>query len=309
MSIPLDLLASTNFEAPCFCVYGGPGLHKSHSTHTLPYPILVHLFEPGGSASYLPWIARQRQSGDREWMTLTQQQREKFATFVNVEKVAYPSQVKPAPLIDVITYDNTDWVSYQHFVENMGNLDYSYYNSVVIDSLQEWSFDTRTFTKGEKNKGKLMNEIPFSWVQAQERANMALRELASYKRKGVCVYLIGAETISKDYVKSPMEKGKGEQAQEPYSIKGTVDLPGQLASGLGHTPDILMHARLVNNKSIWMTEPEMLPGGAAWWDAKDRWGRLSKAVYPNFRTIFDQLVGGQEERKVIYGAARKATSE
>lgn len=301
--ISKQLLAATNFEAPLICVYGGPGLKKSHAIHSMVPRTLVFQFESGGSSSYLPWINRVRDSDSKEWQVFSQADRERFASMTNPDKVE-PSLIKPGPYVDVIMYDITKFETWATFKADLGNFDYKQYNGMAIDSLQEMSWDTRTHVRGARTE-TLMTDIPFSWVRAQELAQMALRQLGSFRRGGVFAYLIGAETIAKDYVKSPMEKKeKGEQNQEPYSIKGTVDLPGQLASSIGHGPDILMHARLMNNKPIWVTEPEMLTGGVAWWDGKDRYGRLPQLVYPNFRTILDKLYG-EEGRKAIYASARE----
>lgn len=310
--IDKHLLSATNLEAPCFCVYGGPGLKKSHAVHSLPPPILVHQFDQGGSASYLPWIRRIRTSDPAaKWHDYNQADRESWATLVNTEKVT-PSTIKPSAYVDVITYDITSPATFDHFKSNVGNFDFQEYNSEVIDSLQELSFDVRTYTKGMKGKdiNTLMGEIAFSWSQAQERTQIALRSLGGRRRQGVFVYMIGAQTIAKDYVKNPFEKKeKGEGDAEAYNIQGTVDLPGQLANSIGHGPDLLLHARLMSidgkEQPIWISEPEMLPGGSAWWDAKDRYGRLKKLCWPNFRSIMDQLYG-VEGRKAIYGAARIA---
>lgn len=300
--IAKPLLAATNFEAPMFCTYGGPGLKKSHAIHTLPPVVLVHQFEPGGSASYLPWVRRIRDSSSSEWHSFSDGDREQFNSLLD-ETIA-KSTIKPGPYVDIIRYDINKVASWTEFKGNLGNMDYSAYSSMVIDSLQEMSWETRTVAKGP-NQEKMMTDVPFGWVRAQELAQMALRNLGACRKEGVYVYLIGAETIAKDYVKSPMSKEKGEQTQEPYSIKGTVDLPGQLASSIGHGPDVLMHAKLMNNSPIWVATPEMLPGGTAWWDAKDRYGRLPELNYPNFRLIMDKLYG-TEGRKAIYGNARES---
>ena len=132
---------------------------------------------------------------------------------------------------------------------------------------------------------------------------MALRKLRNYRDAGVFVYLIGSEDIAKDYVDSPMSRKKDEPKQEPYSIKGTVNLPGRLAECLSHLPDILCHARLLNGEVTWITEPEPLPGGVAHWDAKDRFGRLDKYETGDVKKMCLKLYGA-EIQKEIYAAGR-----
>jgi hypothetical protein len=191
---------------------------------------------------------------------------------------------------------------WNELTRDIGNFDYNYYNTLAVDSLQEFSVGAQTFSRGLGREQLTMNEIPFSWVQAQERAAQKLRILRNFRDKGVFIYLTGSEDISKDYVKNPMERGAG--GQEPYSVRGTINLPGKLAEALAHLPDLLFHAKLINMQIKWVCEPEPLPGGGAWWDAKDRYGRLDKYCEPNFRKIFKQLYG-QEGMEAIYAAGKQ----
>lgn len=299
--ISKQLLAATNFSAPAIVVYGGPGLKKSLAIHSLPPPVLDLQFEEGGSSPILPWIARVRDYNEKTWRTFSQEDRLLHASLLN-EKVK-KSYISPAPYIDVIKFDVTKAESWEHLKETLGNLDYKYYSSVALDSLQEMSWTSRSFTKGAARMDQTMQSIPFSWSRAQEYVHMALRNMRVLTKEGIVTYMVGSQGISKDYVKSPYEKEKGEQTQEPYSVKGTVDLPGQLADALPHQPDILCHAVLINNEPAWFTEPQMLPGGVAWWDAKDRYGRLPKLITPDVKAMFIKLYG-EEGMKVIYGAAK-----
>jgi hypothetical protein len=229
----------------------------------------------------------------------TQEQREYFLSLCDESILGNPAKKmaptfpwRPGPYIDVVNFDNTAYDSYQHMVDAIGNFDHTYYNSLAIDSLQEYSVETQTFAKGAGNFMLLMNEVNWGWAGAQERAFQNLRRIRNYRDQGVFIYLVGGEDIAKDYVRNPMEKRqKGEAAPEPYSIKGTVQMPGQLAAGLSHIPDIMCHARPSNGVVVWVTEPEPLPGGAAHWDAKDRFGRLNKYEAPNIITICSKLYG------------------
>lgn len=298
--IPQDLLAATDSRAPGILVYGAAGLKKTHGMASLPPPIEAHDFE-GGTASIAPWIRRRRNSDETRWTEYTDEQRQTFLDLLN-EQTRRSVPFKPAPLVDVIHYDNSQARAWADFTVNIGNFDYKYYNSIAVDSLQEFSGGAQSFSKGAGNEMALMNEVTHAWVKAQERAQIALRKLRNYRDVGCVVYLTGSEDISKDYVKNPMEKGA--QGQEPYSVRGTVNLPGKLAEAVAHIPDLLCHARLLNGALVWCTAPEPLPGGGAWWDGKDRFGRLDTFVSPNFRQIFVQLYG-EATRDAIYTLWKK----
>lgn len=299
--IPRKLLKATEGRAPGALTYGAAGLKKTHAIATAPYPILMLDVGEGGTASILPWIRRKRNWDEAKWIDYTDEDRQLSIDLLK-DDVKSSVPIKPAPYIDVIHYDNATVDAWTTMVADIGNFDYNYYNSLAVDSLQEFSVSTQTFSKGKGKELDIMNSVAFSWVGAQERAGMALRTMRNYRDRGVFIYMTGSEDISKDYVKNPMEKGAG--GAEPYSIRGTVNLPGKLAEGVQHLPDLLFHAKLVNSQVRWVCEPEPLPGGAAWWDGKDRYGRLDKYCEPNFRRIFKQLYG-QEGMEAIYSAGRK----
>lgn len=299
MSIPLELLVATESRAPGFGVYGGAGLKKTNAIHTLPPPILHLDIGEGGTASVLPWISRRRDSAAGKWTVYSQEMRQSFMDLLD-EDTRKTVTIGAAPFIDVVHFDNTSYAVYQHLSEAIANLDTDYYNSIAIDSLQELSVQTQTYVKGTGGYDRLMTDVPFGWVGAQERAFIALRKLRNYRDQGVFVYLIGSEAIAKDYVRNPMEKrDRNTPAPEAYSVRGTVDLPGALAGGLSHIPDVLMRAKLETGAITWITEPEPLPGGGAHWDAKDRYGRLPKRVHPNFRLI-NQAIYGEAAYKALY---------
>lgn len=302
MSIPLELLTLTEGRAPGIGIYGGSGLKKTHAIHTLPPPILFFDIGEGGTVSVLPWIRRKRDSATKQWTEYSQALREQAAASLD-EKVVR-STIKPQPLIDVIHYDNMRADAYDEFVEDLGAVIAAptTYNSIALDSLQEFSQSTQSKAKGKGNEQALMNEITKGWMDTQERAMIQLRRLRNLRDHGVFIYFTASEDIAKDYVKGPLEKGGGQQ--EPYSIRGTVNLPGKLAEGLAHLPDILCHARLLNGKPMWITECEPLPGGAAHWDAKDRFGRLPKYIDPSIRSMCVKLYG-QEIAERIYSLYKK----
>ncbi len=309
MSIPLNLLAATESRAPGIGVYGGAGMKKTHAACTLPPPVLHLDIGEGGTGSILPWVHRRRNSDSKVWTTYTQAQREHFLSLCDESVLGDGKKLlptypwKPKPCVDVIHFDNTRYDSYQEMVEVIGNFDHTYYNSLSLDSLHEYAVETQTFAKGKDGFMKLMNDVAFSWVGAQERAFQGLRRLRNYRDNGVFIYLVGSEDIAKDYVKNPMEKrDKGETVPEAYSVRGTVLAPGALANGISHIPDVLCHTKLVNGAIVWVTEPEMLPGGGAHWDAKDRFGRLKKWENANIISICRRLYG-VEGANAIYDYA------
>lgn len=307
MSIPLELLKLTESRAPAFCIYGGPGLKKTLAIHTLPYPIEMHDFE-GGTAPLLPWVRRKRKWNESTWLTLAEEDRQKAWSLVP-EGLRSAAVVKPLPLIDIISYDIFEPESYTHFIGKIGSFNSERYNSIALDSLQEFAFDVQTFSKNAKGIG--VYDSPeagtMPWTGIQERTAIAFRRLKSLRDLGVCVYLIGSEAIDKDYVNDPRSKEKGALKEEAYSVKGTVNLPGKMTGLLPHLVDIMAHAKQLNGQATFVTQSEPLPGGAASWDAKDRYGRLEKYMEPNIRKFFD-LLYGKDIRTQIYSKGAKASA-
>ena len=294
--IPLELLKPTGSRALGFCVYGGPGTKKTFAVHTLPPPICLLEFE-GGEASILPWTRRTR-AWNGSWKEYTQKEREAML-------VAGESSIKPAPLVDVIGFDNTDPESYETLVKVVGEFPVKMYNSVVIDPLYELAVETQAITKHKAGHG-LMEPFPggLLWGPAQERAGILLRKLRNYRDLGVFVYMISSEQIDKDYVKDPRSSKPGEHAQEPYSVKGTCNVPGKLVNVVQHMTDVQIHSRQLNGEVTWVTKPEPLPGGTAVWEAKDRTGRIAEGyMKPSFRAMCLQIYG--EEAPRIYAAGRE----
>jgi|HubBroStandDraft_1064217.scaffolds.fasta_scaffold00148_29 hypothetical protein len=300
--IPPSLLTATLGRAPGFCVYGGPGLYKTHAVHTLPPPILHLDVGEGGASSILPWLRRSRLASQREWWVYNDDDRQSFIELLD-DATRKLILYKPRPYIDTVSFDNTSFEDFDRFTEIVANFDVVQYNSLVLDSLHEFAELSKTNARGAGNYDKLMTEVAHSWIRAQERSAQKLRKLRNYRDSGVFIYMTGSEDIAKDYVQSPLEKRPtGSQAPEAYSIRGTVDLPGKLAGALSHIPDVLCHARLINGRPVWITEPEMLPGGGAHWDAKDRFGRLERYETPNFRVLTEKIYG-KEAMRAIYGKA------
>lgn len=281
------LLARTEGRAPGIMVYGATGLRKTNAIHTLPPPILMLDIGEGGTASLIPWIRRRYDFTLQAWDDYTDELR--TAAFKALDpEVSKTVTIPPGPLIDVKYFDNLDFASVESFTQTVADFDYGYYNSLALDSLQEFSIEYQTLAKGKGNEMRAMNEINRSWITAQEKAMQALRKLRNYRDKGVFIYSTASEDISKEYVTNPMARGRGDA--EPYSVRGTVDAPGKLANAAPHTPDILCHVRLVNGKATWVTRPEAIAGGSgAWWDAKDRTGRLPRLINPSVKELCARL--------------------
>lgn len=305
MSIPLPLLKLTDFRGVGTCVYGGPGMKKTLAVHTLPPPILAHDFE-GGMGCLNPWIRRRKQSGDSTWTDVTQEDRESAFSLLRKE-LQEKTLIKPSPRIDIISYDTMFSQSWNDFTIFTGNFQPASYCSVVVDSLQEFSFDTQTYSK---SLGSMSSTDPMHvklWGGAQERAAIQLRVLKNFRDLGVFIYLIGSEQIDKDYVNDPREAKNSKDVETPYSVKATVNVPGKLTGVIPHLVDIMLHARPQNQEVVWVAKPEPLPAGNCSWEAKERWGRLPMYNLPDFRTICITLYG-QENARAIYSQGGQAAS-
>jgi hypothetical protein len=323
MSIPLELLRHTEGRAPGIGIYGGAGLKKTHAISTCPPPVYLFDIGEGGTASVIPWIRRFRNWDSTKWLDFTDADRQQALDMLDPrikfelgrdgslkQENGWRIKYKPAPLIDVVHYDNMVYESYETFTADIGGFEVRSYNTLALDSLQEFSVETQTYSRGKGNEAKTMNEVPFSWIRAQERAMVQLRKIRNYRNSGVVIYMTGGEDISKDYVNNPLskkEEGGSARPEEPYSIRGTVGLPGKLAEGLAHLPDVLCHVRLMNGEPTWITEPEPLGGGTAWWDSKDRYGRLPKYINPDVRAMFKKIYG-EETANAIYAAGRRSAA-
>lgn len=303
MAIPLELLKATEGRGVRICGYGGPTMKKTLIAHTLVPPTLHYDIGEGGTACLLPWIRRRRNSTDTKWTIFSQEERQMYFDLVQADEKEDYKPLNPAPYIDTIHYDVLRFESLNEFCQDVQNFDFANYNSVVFDSLQELSECTKTYSRGPQGLWTPMSEVNWSWARAQERAAIILRFIRDICKHGVMVYFTASEDISKDYIKNPLSKQQGEAPQEPFSVKGTVNLPGQLAAAMPHFPDVLCHAKKLNGKVTWVTDPEVVvPGSGAYWDAKDRYGRLMKYEEPNFYKMFGRLYG-VEGRKAIYDYA------
>jgi hypothetical protein len=300
VGIPLELLKLTESRAWAGLTYGKPGLKKTNAAYTLPEPILFLDFE-GGTNSITPWIRRRRRWNESNWTVYSQSDRESIIPLLTPE-VQKSIIRRPAPLIDLIWFDVLEAGSYEFFVQVLGNLDNSPYNSLVLDSLQEFSIDTQTFAKRLGGVHALDPMELKLWGGAQERAAIALRRMRNLRDRGIFIYLIGSENIDKDYVTDPRSLPRGASPEQPFSVSATVNLPGKLVGTVEHVVDAIFRARALNGDPVWVTFPEPLPGGSVSWAAKDRFGRLDRFIPPNFHKIFAKVYG-EAGRDAIYASA------
>lgn len=305
--IQRDLLELTLWRAPGFLVYGGPGLKKTLGIHTLPPPIKAWETE-GGSGPLLPWVRTTRQYNESKERVVSQELREQAFGMIsdkNMDFVREHTRIKPGPYIDLVTFDALDPAAYDILFQEITHFDVHKYNSAAVDSLHEFSKQIQSFSKRQKwgDGGQLEPMEVNIWQPVQERTGILLRKLKNYRDQGVVVYMTSSEQIDKDYVKDPRESKKpGEFPQEPYSVKGTVNMPGKMPNDIQHLIDVMFHAKPVNGEATWVSAQEPLPGGAAHWEAKDRFGRLKTSYHiPNFRKIFDQIYG-EDIRAKIYAS-------
>lgn len=308
MSISLDLLKDTNSEAIAFGVYGGPGLNKTLAIRSLPGRVELHDFD-GGTGCLMPWIRRKRRFDDPRWVEYTQADREHSFSLLNEvfrldpqpDGSEGPNKYNPPePVVDVISYDPLHIESYVKFAENLGNFQVKAYEGLVVDSLHELSQTTQSLAKNLKGKSTFDPMELSWWSGAQERAAIALRRLRGLRADGVFVYVTGAEEIEKEYANDPRSAPPGTKPDQPFSIKGSIQVPGKLVGAFGHNIDIMLHARTMNGKPTWVSTRETLTGGSgAVWETKDRFGRMDAYSAPNFKKILAQIYG-KEGARAIY---------
>lgn len=301
--INLELLKDTLGRGLGIGVYGGFGTRKTFGIHTCPYPILDLDIE-GGSGSVMPWTRRMRKWNESKWTELTQGDRlQAFSRLndVNKEFVKTVTRINPGPYIDIISFESMNSQSFETIKEVIGNFDYRNYNTLALDSIHEFANCAQSFTKVQAGATEMDPMHVKFWAQAQERTAIPLRCLRDFRDKGVFIYLTSTEEIHKDYVTDPRSAPPGQAPDAPYSIKGTVGLPGQLTTRVPHLFDMILHAKSMNGQIVWVSAPEALPGGSAYWEAKDRFGRLPQYISPSVRAICD-FNYGEENRRKIYAS-------
>lgn len=301
--IPQQLLRNYQNRALGIAIYGNGGLEKSLAIRTLPPPILELDFE-GGSGCLGPWTRQIRKWDEKNWTTYDQADRERLFQLVAPEKLKR-ALLKPAPLIDIVAFDTMtssnegkSSPAYDELYSVITNVNFNSYNSIAVDPLVEFSQVMQSQSKVKSGVGVHEPMHVRLWQGAQERAAILLRQLREYRDKGLFIYMTSSEFVDKDYGTDPRESGAKE---EPYAIKGTLNVPGQLVTKLNHMIDIQCHARMLNGVAVWVTQEEPARSGSFNWEAKDRTGRIAdKFVQPNVRKLVE-AVYGVEAYKEIYG--------
>lgn len=302
--LPKELL--TPQLAKAFLIYGGPGTRKTNGVHTLPPPVL-HLDMESGDSSITPWQRRTRKFNETDWITISQEQRVAAFNALSEENQNYiksTTKIQPAPLIDTVYFDSLNPASWMTFTEFIVNLDKSLYNSLALDSLQESSLTAQTFVKQQSNMSVYAPMHVSLWTPAQHRVNLMFHKLKNYKDDGLFIYFTCSETVDKDYVTDPRSAPSGAAPEQPYSVKGTPNLPGQLIGAIQHVTDVMCHARSMNGQIQWISGPEPFTGGSvAVWEAKDRTGRLkSKFNVPSIKSMIKDIYGESQTAEIYkYG--------
>jgi len=308
--IPTTLLKNYQGRALGCLTYGAGGLKKTLAVRTLPSPILELDFE-GGSGSLGPWTRRIRRWNDKNWLEYDQPEREHLLELVSPANQKQ-ALFKPAPLIDIVSFDTMttandgrDSPAYDHLVELVSNINFAAYNSIAIDPLVEFSQMTQSKSKTVSGVGVLQPMHVKLWQGAQERAAIMLRQLREYRDRGMFIYMTSSEFVDKDYGEDPREATGGKQKEDPYAIKGTFNVPGQLVGKVNHMIDLQFHVRQLNSGPVWVTQEEAARSGSFNWEAKDRTGRIpEKYIAPNFKDVV-KWVYGDEAKDAIYRAGRE----
>lgn len=308
--IPLHLLKNYQHRALAIAAYGNGGLEKTFAARLFPSPILHNDFE-GGSGPLGPWTRRIRKWNEQQWTEYDNDERQRLFELVPEHRRRARSVIKPAPLIDIISYetmyadDKGVARSYDEAYQVLTNLD-SRYNTVCIDPLIEFSQITQTKSKTVSKVGPLQPMHVRLWQGAQERAAILLRVLREYRDKGVFIYLTSSELVDKDYGDKDPREQTTQQQEEPYAIKGTLNVPGQLVSKVNHMIDLLVHVRMINGAPTWVLKEETARSGTFNWDAKDRTGRVEEEyLAPNVRKVI-RAIYGEEALEAMYSAREAA---
>ncbi len=324
MALSKELMATTGRRAPGIVVYGGPDMRKTFGIRTLPPPIFMIDME-GGSGNLLPWTRYVLSFSDDETDTpetteITKAEREAAWEFTKdaftMRSKAYEWKAEsvppPGPLIDVISIDPLRSEAYPQVWKQLENFPVELYNSIVVDSLMEFAVSTQTFQKSrvKGSKGETLEpraltmQETAAWSPAQERASILLRMMRSLRDKGIVVAATSGEFIEKEYVTTPFAQQKG-QREEPYSVVGSPTMPGRLTTEIKHLGDIILHARTSGTNVIWeRARKTITEGSPAFWETKDRFGRLPDYVAPSYFEVL-QYVYGKDATKKLYDEAYK----
>jgi hypothetical protein len=145
------------------------------------------------------------------------------------------------------------------------------YKTVVFDSVGElarlyFSKDIGK-TASDTEKIRAVN----NYVGTTERLNMIVRRCKDLRNQGVEVVFLAHEDIQKVYGRGGAITAKGQTPQEPVSIKGQLDLPGnRTPDEFSRAADNIFHVRFSMGKPVWIGRREALSNASDFWEVKDR---------------------------------------
>ena len=219
--------------------YGEFGTHKTRFAITFPKPMDFHDVDLGARSI----MTEVRAAGDQVQMT---------------------------------HYDPEDPSSYEKLAVAIGNFDPRRFTSLIIDSGD--SLERAAMTRAMQLSDHAFMELP-DWIPSGERFGKVARQLKWYTLAyGVQVLVTSNEDIDKEYGKGAFVKeGKGLVAQDPIAIKGLPSLAGKWAKKACRLPDVIARSRYLNNEPVLVVRREAIGFGGAYWETKDRTGKLEHA--------------------------------
>ena len=198
--------------------------------------------------------------------------------------------------IDVIHFDSEDPSTYERGLEHIANFDFNKYATLAVDSAAE--LEKSCIAKAKDVSNHEFIELS-DWNPAGERFGKAIRQLRWYAiAYGVQVIITSNEEIDKEYAKGGayIKDGGKLVAQEPTSIKGLPDLAGKWSKKAARLVDLIGHSRVVNSEPFIVFRREAIGGGGAFWEVKDRTGKLEKfrggLCPPDWATLWKEIKNG-----------------
>jgi hypothetical protein len=168
----------------------------------------------------------------------------------------------------------------------------SRYKTVVFDSVGELA---RLYFS--KDMGKIASDTEKiravnNYVGTSERLNMLVRRCKDLRDTGVNVVFMAHEDIQKVYGRGAAITAKGQTPQEPVTIKGQLDLPGnRTPDEFSRASDNIFHVVSRGGKLIWVARREPLTSGNDCWAVKDRFNALAlnAGLLPGSYSELDKL--------------------
>jgi hypothetical protein len=176
--------------------------------------------------------------------------------------------------IDVLYWDSDNEETYAKVLEDIANFKPAAYRTLAIDSGSE--LEKCCLAKSRGVSGHEFTELS-DWNPGGERFGKLVRTLRWYSLAyGTQVIITSNEEVDKEYPKGGAYIMSGGKlvAQEPTSLKGLPDLAGKWAKKSARLVDVIGHARMINNQPALCFIRESIGGGGAFWEVKDRTGKL-----------------------------------